>query len=99
MNIIKKNDKPIADLLKEFVKKSEPVKKAFAVMNIEAIFIEKMGPVVASYTRKIYLRGRVLYVNIVSAPLKAELQHSKISLIQLMNESLGEDIIQEIVFT
>jgi hypothetical protein len=98
MNIIKKNDKPINVLLKEFIKKNEQVKKAFAVIDIEAIFAEKMGEVVFSYTRKIYLRGNVLYINIVSAPLKAELQHSKLSLIELLNESVGDNLIQEIVF-
>ncbi len=98
MNIIKKNDKPINDLLKEFIEKNEQVKKAFAVIDIEAVFADKMGPVVYSYTRKIYLRGNVLYINIVSAPLKAELQHSKQSLMALLNESVGDNLIQEIVF-
>ncbi len=98
MNIIKKNDKPINVLLKEFVKKNEQVKKAFAVIDIESVFADKMGPVVLSYTRKIYLRGSVLYINIVSAPLKAELQHSKESLMALLNESVGDNLIQEIVF-
>jgi Dna[CI] antecedent, DciA len=99
MNIVKKNDKPINDLLKDFIKKNEQVKKAFAVIDIEEVFKEKMGPVVYSYTRKIYLRGPVLYINIVSAPLKAELQHSKQSLIELLNETIGDEMIKEIVFT
>jgi hypothetical protein len=98
MNVIKKNDKPLSVLLKEFVVKNEPIKKAFAVIDIEAIFLDKMGPVVKSYTRKIYLRGRVLYIQIVSSPLKAELQHSKSALIDLMNESIGDNLIEEIVF-
>jgi hypothetical protein len=93
LNIAKKRDKKLQDVLKDFVDKNIEVKRGFAEIDIEKIYNERMGPVVASYTEKIFLVKDTLYVQIQSAPLRVELLQSKESLRTALNEALGEEII------
>jgi hypothetical protein len=96
VNIVKKNDRSINSLLKEFVGTNKIVKKNFAKIDIENIYRSKMGEVVSSYTESIYLTGEKLYINIISAPLRAELLKSKENLKAILNEELEEELIKEI---
>ncbi|MBK8700676.1 MAG: DUF721 domain-containing protein [Saprospiraceae bacterium] len=98
MNIVKKRDKPIGTLLKDFISRNEGIKRGMAKIDIEKIYRAEMGPVVSSYTEKIYLNGKKLYIHIQSAPLRSELMGSKESLMTLLNEALGDALIQEIHF-
>ncbi len=98
MNIIKKNDKPIKDILNIFIKKNKDIQRGLAVLDIDRVFREKMGPTVSKYTKEIFFRETTLYIHVTSAPLKSELQFSKDSLMKLMNESIGEELVQQIRF-
>jgi hypothetical protein len=98
MNIIKKNDKPINELLQLFIKKNDNIFQGLAILDIESLFREKMGKVVSSYTKEIFLKGSILYIHVVSAPLKSELQFSKESLMTFLNKEIGSDMINEIRF-
>lgn len=97
MNIVKKNDKPINSILKEFINKSKNVKQNFAKIDIEKIYHMKMGDVVSSYTESIFLKGEKLYIHIASAPLRVELIKSKENLKNLLNEELEDELIKEII--
>jgi hypothetical protein len=57
-----------------------------------------MGQVVSNYTKSIFLKGNILYINIISAPLKAELQYSREALKSILNEHLGHELIKEVRF-
>jgi hypothetical protein len=98
VNKIKKNDKPISTALNEFLNKNVELKTGLAVLDIESIYRENMGEVVSNYTKKINLKGSILYINVISAPLKSELLYSRKSLMKLLNEAIGYELIQEIKF-
>jgi hypothetical protein len=98
MNKIKKNDKPLNVILGDFIKKNNAIQKGLVVLDIENLFREKMGQVVSKYTKKIFLKGDVLYINVISSPLKVELNYSRESLKTLLNEAIGDNLIQEIRF-
>ncbi|MFN8320377.1 MAG: DciA family protein [Saprospiraceae bacterium] len=98
MNIIPKRDKKLGLVMKEFIGRNEALGKGLARLDIEAIYRAEMGPVVSSYTEKIYLRGNKLYIHIQSAPLRAELITAQDRLIQLLNKALGENIVGSIIF-
>ena len=84
--------------MKEFIGKNEALGKGLARLDIEAIYRAEMGPVISSYTEKIYLRGNKVYIHIQSAPLRAELLGSQERLIQILNQALGENIVSAIIF-
>jgi predicted nucleic acid-binding Zn ribbon protein len=56
-----------------------------------------MGSVIAKYTRKIHIEGRVLYVELTSAPLREELSYGKSKMVKLLNEEAGGNVIDDIV--
>ena len=98
MNIVPKRDKKLGQVMKDFIGRHEVLGMGLARLDIEAIYRAEMGPVVSSYTEKIYLRGNKLYIHIQSAPLRSELQGSQQRLIQLLNQALGDNIVGSIIF-
>jgi hypothetical protein len=98
MNKVKKNDKSISAVLGDFLNKNIELKTGLAVLDIESIYREKMGSVVSNYTKKISLKNSTLYINVISAPLKSELLYSRKSLMNILNEAIGYDLIKEIKF-
>ncbi|MGY5351321.1 DUF721 domain-containing protein [Wenyingzhuangia sp. IMCC45533] len=87
---------PISDLMKHFIKANN-LEKGFQKISIEEEWIKLMGPGVKSYTEKITLRGGTLIVNISSASLRTELSYGKEKIQTMMNEALGEELIQKVV--
>lgn len=92
----RKNDQNIKDVLSQFVKSSEKIQKGVATVRIAEIYKAEMGEVVASYTTDIKLRGDTLYINVTSAPLRAELMNARFKLMDVLNQSLGSNIIKKV---
>ncbi len=59
---------------------------------------ELLGPAVAKRTEQLFIRKRVLYVRLNSAPLKQELSYGKSKIVAMLNEDVGKSILDEVVF-
>ena len=59
---------------------------------------ELVGAGIASRTGRLHVREGVLYVEILSAPLRQELVLAKTKLIELLNRPSGSEVITDIVF-
>lgn len=59
---------------------------------------EVMGKTISSRTTKLYIRNKILYVELSSAPLKNDLSLSKAKVIELLNKNLEKEIITDVVF-
>jgi hypothetical protein len=59
---------------------------------------EIMGLPIAEKTTQIYLKDKILYVRIISAPLRNELQMSKNKIVFLLNQKFQYDVIKDITF-
>jgi hypothetical protein len=57
-----------------------------------------MGQVVASRTGRMYFKNKVLFLEILSAPLKKELQMHKVKLIARLNEATGAETVKDVIF-
>ena len=57
-----------------------------------------LSPGVAQYTTRIYIKNKVLNVQISSAVLRAELMMSREKLIRALNKHVGETVINDIIF-
>lgn len=75
--------------------------------NISGQFDEKrlieswgkvMGPVVENRTKRLFMKKKVLFVELTSAPLKKELTMSKSKVMDLLSEKTGAGIVEDIVF-
>lgn len=65
--------------------------------RIQQLWPELMGKTIATYTSDITVRKNVLYLTILSAPLKHELSYSREKIRDLINQALAEEFLQEVV--
>ncbi len=94
---MRKNDKPIGDIIKLYLGNSEKISKGVASVKIDQIFKEEMGEAINRYVTEIKLRGHKLNINVMSAPLRNELNNSRQKLMDMLNKRLGSDIIKKII--
>ena len=65
--------------------------------RVKAIWEQVMGKTIATYTSNITVQKNILYLTIVSAPLKQELMYAKDAIRKRVNEAVGEEYIREVV--
>ncbi len=86
----------IGEALKQFLNKSR-LKGYVQAIQIEDVWEQIMGKTIAKYTEKIAIHGDKLYVTTYVAPLKQELVYQKATIIQRVNEALGEKVVKEVI--
>ena len=87
----------ISQALNEMLSEGRMEKKYQHVKAIQ-LWKEVMGNTVASRTEKIFMSKSSLYIKLNSAPLKNELSLSKELIRTRINDELGEEAVQGIVF-
>jgi hypothetical protein len=92
----KKNDLTLKEALTEMIREYR-IGPQLHETRVRALWGELMGKTIATYTSDIRLRKNVLYLTILSAPLRQELGFAKDKIRSLLNEHLGEDYIQDVV--
>lgn len=65
--------------------------------SVESAWPRVVGKNIAMYTGRIYAKDRTLHVYITSAPLKEELSYARDRLVELLNEAVGEEVIDSII--
>ena len=73
------------------------LKGSIQALQIEEVWEQMMGKTVARYTDRISIHGQTLYIETAIAPLRQELLFQKQTIIQRVNEALGEVVVKEIV--
>ena len=58
-----------------------------------------VGKMISRHTKNIYIKKKVLFVELDNAALRNELSYSKTKLIVIINKSLKSEAITDIVFT
>lgn len=86
----------IQEAMQQFLKKSR-LKSGIQAAQIESIWEELMGTTIAKYTDSIKIIGSTLFITSEVAPLKNELLYQKETIIQRINDALGEKVIKEVV--
>lgn len=87
------NDRSIKDVLGEYVSTNKRVSKGYHTAQIQEIWKEQMGPIIAGYTQKIYFYEGVLKVYLSSAPLKKELTMGRDKIIKIINDAVQEELV------
>lgn len=86
----------LGDAIRHFLKHSR-LNGSVQALQIDDIWEQIMGKTVKRYTNSIKIYGRKLYITTSVAPLKQELIYQKDSIIQRVNEALGEKAIDEVI--
>ncbi len=98
MNSEKSKDEPqsIKEVLRDFVAQ-KPLQKGVEKVRICNAWGEIMGEHIKKYTSETRFSYNILYVNLRSAPLKAELQYRLPEITVRLNEYLGGEFVNKIV--
>lgn len=86
----------ISEALKEFVE-SNRLQTGLDKINVSEAWTAVMGNGVNSYTTAVKLERNTLYVQLSSSVLREELSYGKEKIIDMLNESLGKDLIKKLV--
>ena len=86
----------ITDALKEFVETNK-LQTGLDKINVADAWANLMGNGVNNYTTAVKLERETLYVQLSSSVLREELSYGKEKIINMLNESLGKDLIKKLV--
>lgn len=92
----KQNDLTLQDAMKSMLREYR-LENQVNETRIKAIWGQVMGKTIATYTSNIAVQKNILYLTIVSAPLKQELMYAKDAIRKRVNEAVGEEYIREVV--
>jgi hypothetical protein len=90
------DNQPIQDILKEFVKTNN-LEGGLDKVNAREAWANLMGNGVNNYTTAIELKHETLYVQLSSSVLREELSYGKEKIVNMLNESLGKDLVKKLV--
>ena len=90
------NQQTLGEVIKEFLRNfglEEKVTEARIAETWEKV----MGPGIARYTKRISLRNKTLTIQLSSPALRQELSYGKTKIIKLINESIGKDVVEDLI--
>ncbi len=91
------NTQSLSEVLREYIEQNRidrKLKEVDVVQGWETL----LGKTIAHYTRNLYIRNRILYVDISSSVVKNELFLMREEICRRINENAGDHIIDRIVF-
>lgn len=92
----KKNDLSLQEAMKDMLQEYR-LTPQLNETRVKILWEKLMGKTISTYTSNIQVRKNVLYLTILSAPLKHELSFGKEKIKALLNEEMGEEYIKEVV--
>ena len=88
--------KPLQEVLQQITAQRN-LAKGLNEVKVKQAWEMTVGNNVAQYTDAVQLRGKTLYVQLTSAPLREELNYGKEKILKHLNDALGSNEIQKIV--
>lgn len=87
----------ISQAIQELLK-SQHLKPRFDEASVVVSWERIVGKAIARRTRKIYIRDKVLFVELLSPSLKHDLGFHKPQMLELFQKEFGNEVVSEIVF-
>jgi len=82
----------------EAMRKEQRLRKGLEKAGVKQLWTELWGENIARYTQKLVFNNGILTVYLNSSTLREELNRKKTSIIEQMNEKMGDKVIDKIVF-
>ena len=95
--MIKRNAQDLGSILKEILHENSMLKSKIAEQRVLRDWKELLGEGVSMYTSNLYFKRGVLFVQLDSSVLRAELMMNKKNLIDKLNDYAGMEILRDIV--
>jgi predicted nucleic acid-binding Zn ribbon protein len=78
--------------------KTQHLKPKFDEANVIASWETLVGKAIARRTRRINIRNKVLFVELVSPSMKQDLTYHKNHMLEVFKKEFGEGVVTEIIF-
>ena len=91
------NTHPLGELVRLYIQQNNRSYGLYRA-QLPTLWAELMGAPVAKYTSSVVLKGTTLFVQLTSPALAQELSYGKSKIISNLNEALGSEVIQKLVF-
>ena len=95
--MMRRNVQTLGDAIREFFEDNAELRGKILEIRVIRAWGEILGPMVAQYTRNIYVKDKVLYVSLTSSVLRSELVLCRERLVKSLNDYAGSEVIQDIV--
>ncbi len=92
----KSNTQPIHEVIHELLRELN-IDRKLKEVGIVSEWESLMGKTVAVRTSNIYIRNRILYVNVTSSVLRNELLMMRNDIVKKLNERAGEVVVEQMV--
>lgn len=93
----KRNAEQIGSVVQRFMRE-QGLETPYNEYRLVNAWPEVMGQGIANYTGDVEIRNRVLYVKLKSSVLRQELFMNRKRLVQKLNEHVGAQVIENVVF-
>lgn len=93
----KDNTVTFGDAFKKFLK-DEHLEQRFNERKVISMWKELMGDMIANRTLKLFIKDKILFVTLSSAPLKQELTGARQKVIEVINNKVGSEVIKDVRF-
>lgn len=87
----------IGQIIRQYLRQ-EGLETPLNETRMAAAWPQVMGEAIARYTGDVFVRNQVLYVQLKSPALKANLMMGREALVQTLNDFVGAQVIRSIVF-
>ncbi len=91
------NAEKIGDILQRFLRQ-ESLESPLNEQRLLDAWPKVIGEGMARYTRQIYIKNQILYVQLSSSVLRQELMMGRELLVRKLNEMVGANVIYNIIF-
>ncbi len=92
----KEEFKHVGDAIQELLK-SYHIKSKFDEANLVSSWERLVGKPIAKRTRKVFIRNKVLFVELDSPSMKHDLNFHKDQIIAVFRKEFGADVVKELV--
>ena len=92
----RKNDVTLQEAMKAMLNEYK-LSSQLNETRVKSLWGSVMGKTISTYTGELAVRKNVLYITILSAPLRQELSYAKDTIKKRLNEELGEEYVKDVV--
>jgi hypothetical protein len=90
------NEQSIKEVISELFE-SNHMKGKLAEVDVINNWEKIVGPMIAKQTEKIYFYKGKLFIHITSPPLRHELNYTRSKIVEVVNQFVGQEIIEDVV--
>lgn len=95
--MIHQNTQTLGEALREFFEGNRDLRGKILEIRVQRGWRELFGPMVAQYTRELFVKNEVLYVFLTSSVLRNELVLCRERMMKRLNEYAGSEVIKDIM--